>query len=129
LDEISTLKVAGELTQKKSRSRLAELRKALVDYQELARCSRLDIDDLIDRSGEAGRVLVAASMPSDEIFGQLQSGRSQVPALIADLYAAEAEIDVGALIAPQPQALVLESPAEVARENVQPAPGKLAIDV
>ena len=103
LNEIRELQSSGELTKRKSRARLKELREALKHYRDLAESSKISMDDLIGSAGKAGEALLAASLPEDAVLAQIQSRNLNIPVEIAELYASEAEIDLGALRIPDAQ--------------------------
>lgn len=102
--EIRDLKAGGDLKSKTARGRLKSLRLALKQYRDLAEATRFTVEDLIDRAGAEGAALAAASMPEDAVWASIRAGDGRVPMEIAELYAADAEIDLSSIAPPKPAA-------------------------
>jgi hypothetical protein len=84
--EIHMLTLAGDLTERKAKRRLLELRNSLREYRELAESSRFDLDEMLEQSGDAGQIIAQADQSLDLLMAAAQAGQTRIPDALVDLY-------------------------------------------
>jgi len=94
--KIAEIKASGEMTKRKARSRLRELRKLLRQYRDIALSSRRNADEVLDEAGEAGKLLLDAEKPADVVIAEAASP-GRVDPLVLDLLETAEEIPAGAV--------------------------------